>query len=453
MARFERGKGPVVLCFSSGPAPSGAASKTTLEPLPIEAAHFAAGTGADRLDIAKAARAFADKPMPLGGSPLEPLVEYVRYNSRTVRDFITEKEKPQCRLHLFVDIVKDGASVEALLALLEVLLPYEIPLGLHAFLCGPEKTAYSSLNRISGWGRDKLPVLTTAGADYTLGPVTDWDKLIEAYRAIVMLFEGEAFENVNQALTENYSHQRDDVAHPPLRLGDFDGVTGDLGMEVSTGPDAPTDAPWKWHSDDLAMIVSSRGDHMERLLRILTRSHLPDDVAEMVTLRGRPVITFGSRSMLTLVPMLGASCPFLFDTRAERSLFEIASAAGKRCARVLDAAHSAVGTFSFDGDRAIESAVTVAQDAGSAVAAAVSALASTDLLFVSVADLDIEPLRAAVADRDGALLLVSGSELSLYADGLAPAASTGAYRDLFATVLALAAVDAPATSARSLVTP
>jgi hypothetical protein len=205
------------------------------------------------------------------------------------------------------------------------------------------------------------------------------------------------------------------------------------------------------------LIVTSRGDHMDRLLRILTRSGLPDDVAKMVTLRGRPVITFDPSALLTLVPMRGTNVSSMFDTRASSSLLEVGAAAGKRCARVLDAAYAALGTFSFDGDRDLEPSdkliTSIEPDAGAAIAAATSALADADLLVVGAADGDLEPLRAAVAARGGVLLVVAGGQLSLFGEGLAAAHESGAYRDLFATALALAGVDFTATSARSLVKP
>lgn len=451
MAHFEPGKGPVVLCFKDGSAPAGAVATVTLDALPVEAAWFAAGTGGDRLDVVAAARTLADRPHALAGTPLEPLVEHIRMNPGTDTDFYTGRERPKCRLHLFVDVVKDGAAVQALQALLEVLLPYDLPLGIHAFLSGPEKTAYFSFNPILDMVGEKVPVMTMCGAEYAFGPDTDWDKVLDAYRALVVLFEGEVYRTVDHALEDNYAFERDDVAMPPIRLGEFEGIRGDLRLEFPAPPGAPPEPPWEWHGDDLGLIVTSRGDHMERLLRILTRSGLPDDVVKMVTLRGRPVITFDASTLMTLVPMLGSSVPSLFDTRAKSALLEIAAAAGKRCARVLDVAHSALGTFALDGDRDLESNTTVEPDAAAAIAKAASATADADLLFVGVGDADLEPLRTAVADRGGALLVVAGGQLSLFGEGITVEGERGAYRDLFATALALSAIEAPATSARSLV--
>ena len=441
----------MVLCFSEGEAPRGATASTALAPLPVEAAYFAAGTGSDRLDVAAATRAFADKPMALDGTTLEKFVEHILFNAGTFTDFQTEKEKPKCRLHIFVDIVRDGASVAALFTLLDLLLPYELPLGLHAILSGPDKTAYFSMNPILDRVGDKMPVLTMAGAEHALGPDVEWDKVLETYRALVVLFEGDVYESFDHALSDNYANERLDVGLPPVRLGEFDGITGDLRLDFPAPPGAPPEPPWEWRSDDLGLIVSSRGDHMDRLIRILTRSGLPDDVAKMVTIRGRPVKAFDTSSLMALVPMRGAPLRSLLDTRAERSLVEICAAAGKRWGRFVDARHEALGTFSFDGDRELALGATVKPDANGAIAAAALAVEGTDVLIVAAGEGDVEPLRAAVASAGGALLVVGKDTLSLFGDGLALTADAGAHRDVFATVLDLAGVDSPAPSARSLV--
>ena len=348
MARFEPGKGPVVLCFSGGSVPAGATASVALDPLPVEAAYFAAGTGIDRLDVATATRTLADKHMPLNGTTLENFIEYLRGNRGTFTDFYTQKEKPKCRLHLFVDIVRDGDSLAAFHALLEVLLPYDLPLGIHAFLGGPEKTAYLSFEGILDRVGDRVPVLTMSGADFAIGANTEWDKILEAYRALVMLFEGEMYQSVDHPIEDNYNVGREDVGMPPVRLGDFDGITGDLRLDFPAPPGAPPEPQWEWRSDDLGMIISSRGDHMERLLRVLTRSGLPDHVADMVTVRGRPVCAFSASTLMSLVPMRGVDLKTLLDTRSPHSLVEVCQAAGKRCARVLDAEHAACLLYTSD---------------------------------------------------------------------------------------------------------
>jgi hypothetical protein len=290
--------------------------------------------------------------------------------------------------------------------------------------------------------------MSMSGADFALGAATDWDKVLEAYRAMVVLFEGETHHTFDRALADNYESERTDPGFLPSRVGDFEGIRGALRMEV---PPPPGEPPWQWRSDDFGMIVSSRGDHMERMVRILTRSGLPDDVAKMVTMGGRPVVTFDTSTLLALVPMRGIGLRSLLDTRAKSSLLEIAAAAGKRCARVLDPPHVALGTFSFDGDRDLAADTTIKATAEAAVAAAASEVESANLVVVAVASTDLEPLRAAVAARGGALLVVAGGQLSLFGEGLAAEHEAGAYRDLFATMLDLISVESPATSARSLV--
>jgi len=452
---FARGKGPVVLCFVDAEPTLPRSAQAPLEPLPEEAAYFAAGTGCDRLDVVQATRAFADRRMPLVDTALERLVEHARHHQGTVTDFYTEKEKPKCSLHLFVDIVKDGSSLKALAAVLDVLLPYDLHLGIHAFLAGPGRTAFFGFNAIQDQMGSKGSLHTVAGGVYSLGADAEWEKVLDAYRALVVLFEGETYERIDDALEENYAFQRDDVAMPPARIGEFAGINGDLRCEFPPPPDAGPIPLWEWRGDDLGMLVSTRGDQLDRLLRILTRTDLPEEVAKLVTLRGRPVIPFDAASLVTLVPMRGSKVPSLLTTAPPtEGLFAAMTAAKKRSLRVFDAAHAALATFSFDGDRNMGTIVDGEVDAAAALEKAARAVSEGALDFVLVAakHAPLDELAQAVEARAGALLVVSPASISLVANGIAAGAlSAGTFRDVFATVLDLVAVSDSSSGARSLV--
>jgi 2,3-bisphosphoglycerate-independent phosphoglycerate mutase len=134
----------------------------------------------------------------------------------------------------------------------------------------------------------------------------------------------------------------------PARLGDYDGVAGDYCAAFGEHP-----LEWQWHGEEVGFAFNFRPDRMRELAAMLTRKSLPDEPAQMLIQRQKPMLAFEEgcfAGMTEYDRSLGIPVAFRKED-VKRSFGELVSEAGMtqlRCAETEKYAHV---TYFFSGGR------------------------------------------------------------------------------------------------------
>ncbi|MBL9023865.1 MAG: hypothetical protein JNL21_16845 [Myxococcales bacterium] len=440
---------------------AGVGSKPKLASEPVEAAV--------RDDAVGRAPAFAQ------------IVHTAMSNSGKVTDFIDGIDKDACTVHVFA-LLSDSSNhgdVRHLNAVVDVLAFHDLPFVVHAFVDGvdtPEKSAWPFVealeNRLQRTGR----IATISGRTYAFDSQGDWDKTLELYRAVVHA-EADRYHDANQALASSYAAGYTDANLLPVIVGEYRGVQGGFGLEL------PSDNPeWRWRGEDVGVFVGLRSEAFRQLAAVLTRTNLPDHVAEQVTLVRRPVVAFDTRCLasfvrVSTVPELAVVFP---EEPPEWSLGAFFAARGDRQLRIGSPGREDHVEVHFDGGGDLEGVdVAHAPTDGAALTRALEAVEEGSASFVVVglggvdrASRSTEPadvgrafsemdeplgaLAARVRERGGLLLITSSHgppkprshvddrvPLVLVGPSGATLRPDGTVADLAATVLEWLGEDAP----------
>ncbi|MBK8254582.1 MAG: 2,3-bisphosphoglycerate-independent phosphoglycerate mutase [Polyangiaceae bacterium] len=282
--------------------------------------------------------------------------------NEVLSDLVERAKDRKSRFHL-MGLVSDGgvhSSLEHLLALIDFLAYHELQIVVHAFLDGrdtPPKSAEKYLRKLDYALDGKGVIGTVAGRYWAMDRDKRWDRVMKAWRAIVRE-EGAGdpkaeaivprFENVFDALRANYAEGKTDEFVEPARLGDYDGVKGDYCAEFGGGP-----LEWQWHGEEVGFAFNFRPDRMRELCAMLTRRNLPNDVAEMLVQRQKPMLAFEGGCFAGMTEYDKAlELPIAFKKEdVKRSFGEVISDAGLsqlRCAETEKYAHV---TYFFSGGR------------------------------------------------------------------------------------------------------
>lgn len=459
------------------------------------AAYRAAGTGAKaKLPSTRVEEALAD--LAIGRAPaIGQLVSIALSRRGKVEDFVTQIVRDACSVHLFA-LISDASShgdVRHLEAVLDLLLFHELPILVHAILDGvdmPEKSAWSLIERIESRFDGRGRIATITGRSFAMDAYGDWEKTLEVYRTVVHA-EGDRYHDANQALSSSYAAGYADANIPPVLVGDYNGVQGGLILEV------PSERPaWEWRGEDVAVFVGLRSEDYRQLAAVLTRTNLPPDVAERVTVRGRAVYAFNEECVATFVPINGApAVATIFpDEPPAWSLGAFFASRGQTQLRIASPGREDHVELHFDGGAAAlaEAKTSHAASDAAALARAKESVSDGSASFVVVGlggidraaragdgagahralveiDGALGDLARAVRERDG-LLVITASHgppkprsteadrvpLVLVSSGAsgAPLRKDGTLADLAPTIVAWLGAEVPAEVAgRSLLAP
>jgi hypothetical protein len=214
---------------------------------------------------------------------------------------------PRCRLHLFAAVGErvGDVSTRSLLALLEIASFEQIPVVVHALVggSGGPRSAADSLLRLEELLGDQGTIGTLSGIDALDLSASDdpWSGLLSFHRAVV-LGDAPTATNWYEALSSGYDRDLDDRAIPPIRLGAYVGVRGNLSVEFGS-----VKRQWAWVGEDVGLILDLGDDRVGRLGALLSRSSsgdhrgLPEPVLAELTERGRTISAFDPDSLRSLV--------------------------------------------------------------------------------------------------------------------------------------------------------
>lgn len=275
---------------------------------------------------------------------------------------IDHAKDTKSRFHL-MGLVSDGgvhSSLDHLLALIDLIAWYEVPIVLHAFLDGrdtPPKSAEKYLRKVEFALEGKGVIGTVAGRFWAMDRDKRWDRVFRAWRAIVRE-EGAGdpkapelvphFDNVFDALGAAYADGKSDEFVEPARLGDYQGVRGDYCALFGEKP-----LVWRWQGEEVGFAFNFRPDRMRELSAMLLRKNLPAEAAEMLMQREKPMVAFEEGlfgGMSEYDKGLGMPVAFRKDD-VKRSFGELIAEAGMtqlRCAETEKYAHV---TYFFNGGR------------------------------------------------------------------------------------------------------
>jgi 2,3-bisphosphoglycerate-independent phosphoglycerate mutase len=241
-----------------------------------------------------------------------------------------------CALHL-IGLVSSGdnhAHMDHLTAMIDLAEFHGVEVLLHAIVdgrdCAP-RSALDALEKIEVHLEGKGKLATVCGRTWAMDRDSRWDRVYEAFRAIVRTRLGTTpvrqVENAFGAISSAYGDGVDDALVPPTRIGDYEGMKGDFVCDFSE-----PGAPWEWSGEDVGIAFNLRGDRMHQLVALLTRQGVPDDIAEEILKDRRyPVRAFREHCFVTLSdyhPSL-AELPVAFPApRVESSLASTIAAAG-----------------------------------------------------------------------------------------------------------------------------
>ncbi|NUP07285.1 MAG: hypothetical protein HOW73_14620 [Polyangiaceae bacterium] len=434
-------------------------TRAELDVLPEEAAHYALGTGEARPDPKLIVDELVEKERLFITSPLDDLLHRLEMERGTFIDFMTQKERERCRLHVFCRSSEAVGKAHALpvVALMRGLELRNLPFVVHAILDGPEKTAQSFLELLTDNLGPTGKLGSIIGADHVLGSAIVWERSLVAYQCIVRAFSGLTVERFYEPLANNYSDGGTDQSVPPTRIGEYDGVTGSLqadfapsGESRAQSGEMPANA-WQWHGSDVGIVVTERGDDLVPLVSLLLRENLPDDVAANVTINGRDVFAFDKSSLISLTRIGPLSVRPMIETRcATPGLFGRLSAAGKHAVKIFEASRRVAATFTFEGEP--ETPAPGIEEATSelAIRRATEVVQRGEMDFVHVAvdkpsdanatesfDLALRELIDATVEASGQVFLVTDGPVMVHARGAGDHDDVHArtHREVFANVL------------------
>lgn len=239
-------------------------------------------------------------------------------------------------LHL-VGLVSSGdnhAHLDHLFAMIDLAENLEVEVIVHAILDGRDtapRASLDALEKVQIYLEGKGKLATLSGRAWAMDRDGRWDRIYEAFRAIVRQRTLDAAppqaEDAFDALSRAYGGETTDAELMPTRLGDYAGMNGDFVSDFS----APG-APWIWTGEDVGFAFNLRGDRMHQLVAMLTAQSVPEDVAsELLMDRRYPVRAFREHCFTTMSdyhPSL-AEIPHAFPApRVADTLGAVLSAAG-----------------------------------------------------------------------------------------------------------------------------
>jgi 2,3-bisphosphoglycerate-independent phosphoglycerate mutase len=373
-----------------------------------EAGYKTAGTGrpasvlAPRIDAAAAASRLATL------DAVAPLVEAAEFRRGKSVEFASGLERDRCTVHLF-GLASDGdnhGSLRHLFEMIDAIAFYELPLAVHAFVDGrdmPPKSAWRCIEPLAEHLERKGRLATIAGRAYAMDAEGGWDKTLEVFRAIVIGDDVPVVESPYQALAEAYDDGHTDADVPPVRLGDYAGMSGDFTADFAGPPGA-----WAWRGEDVGIFVGRRGDRFAQLGSMLLRRGLPPEIEAKVSVLGRAVYAFDEASLVSLVPIPGVAgvAAALPEEPVPAPLTASLAAHGVAVTRFADAARVAHAAHYFDGRvAAAPAAVTTAPKSTQTLAEAERAVRSgtTGLVLVALSGLDDAAHTASATATENAL--------------------------------------------------
>jgi len=260
--------------------------------------------------------------------------------------------RDKCRFHL-MGLVSDGgvhSSLDHLLALIDLVDFFEIPIVVHAFLDGrdtPPKSAWTYLEKLQNHLEGKGVIGTVSGRYYAMDRDSRWDRVHKAYVAMV---RGDApfAPTVHDALAASYAEGVTDEFVVPIRIGDYEGMRGDFMAEF--GVKTPS---WQWCGEEVGFAFNFRPDRMRELCAMLTRRNLPPEVQELLTDRTKPVFAFDEHSFAGMSEYdAKLELPVAFPKEQVPDTFgEVIAKAGLKQLRCAETEKYAHVTYFFSGGR------------------------------------------------------------------------------------------------------
>lgn len=333
--RQLRAKYPTTTIGTSGPdvgLPEGQMGNSEVGHLNFGAGRIAM-MDISRIDCAVAEGSFCDNPV--------------------IADLVAIARERKCRMHL-LGLVSDGgvhSSIEHLLALIEDVYRHNVPVVVHAFLDGrdtPPKSAMGFIARLEAELYGRGVIGTVSGRYYAMDRDKHWDRVYEAYAAIVNGTDVRRSDSGVHAVEEAYRMGTTDEFVEPVRIGDYSGVKGDLQSSFGEGNSA-----WTWVGHEVALAFNFRPDRMRELSAMLTGRNLPADVAADLQIRGRDVIAFEPEHYVCMTEYDAAlNLPVAFrKEKVAESFGEILSSLGLKQFRCAETEKYAHVTYFFNGGR------------------------------------------------------------------------------------------------------
>jgi 2,3-bisphosphoglycerate-independent phosphoglycerate mutase len=264
------------------------------------------------------------------------------------------------RLHLFTVVGESGihATLDHLIAVLDVAAFQEVPVVVHAILDGAQgsrRGASPHLEMLQGQLEGKQAILATlSGRACAMDQEGRWDRTEQAFHAIVrdkvLGPPAPRADSWFDALSLGYGQGVDDDRITPIRLGDYEGVRGDFMCEFG-GVTAPV---WTWTGTEYGLALPFRGDCMRQLVSMLTCRDVPDEVKHDILMdRKYPVLAFPEHHFATLTSYgerLGLpAC--VAQPAVDDGFAEVLARAGKRQLRCAESVKAAHVTRHFNGGR------------------------------------------------------------------------------------------------------
>jgi hypothetical protein len=247
-----------------------------------------------RLDELRLAQGFDDEPA------IDLLLRDALFRQGRATDFFTGKEREKVRFHLFA-LLSDQSSAgrfSDLLELVEAIAFHDLPIVVHAILDGvdmPARSAWPLLEELEDKLEKKGVIGTVMGRAWACDKSARWDRTLAAYEAIVR-GDVDVMPTAHAALEAAYRDGVDDAFVAPVRIGDYEGLVGELAAELPGGA-------WEWRGEEVGLLLGLEPDGMHQLAAALTRRALPPEVEGLLALRERPVFAFSPSSLASLVPM------------------------------------------------------------------------------------------------------------------------------------------------------
>lgn len=443
------------------------APRGTLDPLADDAAYFTAGTGEARVDVRAEIARLASAGSLLEHGPLESLVMRAEFEKGTFTDFMTNRERHRCAVHILTlasDVLASGADRPAVLELMDALEWRELPFYLHVVLDGPTRRSESEQPAEGSFAQRALEIVerhlgrtgkiaTLMGADYALGDTLDWERAVLAHRAIVRDHEPPPEEKWEDALRGAYQTYDAERAFAPMRIAGYDGVTGSL-----QGDFANAAGGWAWHGFDIGIVASARPDVWRSLVALLMGHQIPEAVAAQIAIRERPMFAFETETIASFGRIGDLPVPTVVETRSGEAGLVERLASTKKVVQVFEASQKTLATWTFRGEREAPGSLTLIEQtsAASALATARARAAEADLVHVAIepaiagsealAEIDtaLADLATTVLAGGGALfLLVNDGPVVVTADplpgdrgGWEPGTTPRTHAEVFTAVLA-----------------
>lgn len=281
-----------------------------------------------RLDELRHTQGFDDEPA------VDRLLRDALFRQGRTTDFFTGKEREKVRFHLF-GLVSDRSAAgrfSDLLELVDAIAFHDLPIVVHAILDGvdmPARSAWPLLEELEDKLERKGVIGTVMGRAWACDGTARWDRTLAAYAAIVR-GDVDVMPSANAALEAAYRDGVDDAFVAPVRIGDYEGLVGELAAELPGGA-------WEWHGEEVGLLLGLAPDLMHQLASALTRRALPPEVERLLALRERPVFAFTPASLATLVPMAAElELPHVVGCATSSRLLEALANGGRSVVELVD---------------------------------------------------------------------------------------------------------------------